>query len=123
MRKATINDALHFIRAMSEPANGLGYVLAPYGSTVLNGRGRDIDIIAVPWRDPCDFGALIRMICERGYKEASDRYFGMMGTCAVLLQDLCGGPVIDLQIREVPRTQEVIDGIRKAMDLDVAGWH
>ena len=47
---ATLNDALHFVRTLSATTHSRGYLLAPFGWIVLRGRGRDVDILAVPWR-------------------------------------------------------------------------
>lgn len=97
---ATLNDACRHFRRLSNRANIAGYMLALYGSTVQEGAGADIDMLAVPWR-PSNYKALLDTLKLSGYTTfAGSLHYGVMGTCAVIL--VCpDGQHVDLQIREV----------------------
>lgn len=122
MNTASLNDALVFVRSMASRAKQHGYILAPYGSTVANGVGKDVDIFAIPWRTPCDYKALLASLSQFGWVEIGDRYFGLLGTCAVLLHHPHHDFQVDLQIREVTRDADLIGRIRNEMATDLAGW-
>jgi hypothetical protein len=44
----TLEEACDFLREMSGPAKDLGWALSLCGSTIIDGQGRDLDVIAVP---------------------------------------------------------------------------
>src|SRR5690349_1434750 len=103
-RAATMEDAVHFVTAFSEKAKAAGYMLAVYGSVVTRQCGRDIDILAVPWR-PADHRTLLNALVGAGCAESSGLYYGLMETCSVALLHRIGenSVLVDLQIREVKR--------------------
>lgn len=108
-RPATIDAASRIIAMMTPLANSYGYMLALYGSTLTNGRGRDIDVMAVPWRPvaaPAE--ALVAALCALGFEQVQPAYRGQMRTYAVMLIERSTGLLVDLQVREVP------DGLRSS---------
>lgn len=98
---ATLDDTLRFIRAMTAPAKACGYILAPYGSTLLDGEGKDIDVLAVPMQPARDWRALLAMFVDHGWNEYGSRTFGRMNLCAVSLWHPEISAWVDLHIREV----------------------
>lgn len=103
---ARLNDALQVVRSMSAAATlECGYVLAPYGSTITKGSGRDIDLFAVPCAPLNDYTSLLSLFSRHGFMQIGERGFSPTGSCLVLLRHRTGGPIIDLSIREATRTE------------------
>jgi hypothetical protein len=100
---ATLNDALAFVRGFTRLASSHGYMLAIYGSTVLSEAGRDVDVIAVPWRPHASPSAFVAaLLSDGGFVQIGEVYRGAMETYSVnLVRRHEKHPVIDLQIREV----------------------
>jgi hypothetical protein len=74
-----------------------GWLLAIYGS-VLSGGGRDLDLMAVPWRpNPCPPHMMLEMMARAlNAERLGDIYTGLMGTRSQLLR-MNNGLLIDIQ--------------------------
>lgn len=104
MTRCTIEEAQRVIALLSPVAHGQGYMLALYGSVLTRGYGRDIDVIAVPWRPgAASPEELIRVLCTQGFESPEVGRRGAMSTYATVIIEKQTGLPIDLQIREVPR--------------------
>lgn len=44
----TLDEARDFLRETFEPAKSLGWALSLCGSTIIDGQGRDLDVVATP---------------------------------------------------------------------------
>lgn len=55
--KPTLDDAIAIWKSVAKAAKSCGYTVALYGSTLADGQGNDVDLIATPtgW---CDYGLL-----------------------------------------------------------------
>lgn len=86
--------------------HGAGWILAMYGSCLTDGRGGDVDLLAVPWRPPEPPDLFIQRVFGQGYKPAPVRavYRGLMGTDSFTID--WHGMVLDVIFREV-RPREV----------------
>lgn len=101
-RPATIEAASRIIARLTPFAHSHGFMLALYGSTLTAGRGRDIDVMAVPWRDfPSSPECLVHSLCALGFEQVQQAHRGQMRTHAVLLVEQATGLCVDLQVREV----------------------
>jgi hypothetical protein len=101
MPSASLLDGIRFIREVSTAAHDAGYILALYGSVVINHVGSDVDVFAVPWRPDADYKRLIHGCRAVGYEQLGSLYFGLMRTCSAPFSRSVSAPIIDLQIREV----------------------
>lgn len=100
-KPATLEHACRIIGRISHIAHANGYMLALYGSTLTYGRGRDIDVIAVPWRFGATAACLFLQIETCGFTRANAKtYEGLMQTQALQLVENDTGLVLDLQVRE-----------------------
>lgn len=94
--------ALAAVDSMTRVAKNAGYLLGWYGSTT-TGWGRDLDLLAVPWRPDADPRDLVRRLhMELLLSHVGPIYYGAMGTMTFSLVTPEGRPV-DLQVREVPQ--------------------
>lgn len=102
-KPATITDACRIVAELAPVAEMTGYILALYGSTVRVGRGKDIDLIAVPWRHAARPDDLVSAIAARGFTHVGKPHHGLMGTHAQVLVENATGLMVDLQVRECHR--------------------
>ena len=51
MRTATLDDATNIFRVFADRFHRAGWILTLYGSTLRTGSGKDVDFIAVNWRE------------------------------------------------------------------------
>lgn len=98
-RPATIEAAQLLCQQLNATAHHAGYMVALYGSVLTNGRGRDIDLLAVPWRYGASEQLLLDAFRALGCIECGSRYHGAMGTASTLLRTP-DGLLVDLQVRE-----------------------
>lgn len=104
-KPATLDDARRIIERISGAAYLSGYMLALYGSTLANGRGRDIDVFSVPWRPGASPDSLFAHIEACGFLRTNGRpYQGAMRTQALVFVEQSSGLLLDLQVREASLT-------------------
>ena len=101
----SLQDGLRMMHRLKDVAYIHGFMLALYGSiTVHPGcRGRDVDVLAVPWR-PVDIGnadSFAQQAVNLGFALIEGPNFGSMGTVSYALVEASTGKVLDLQFREV----------------------
>ena len=96
--EATFADAQAVFFAIDRDFHLYGWLLCIYGS-VLGGKGRDVDLIAVPWRPMADVEVAKRSLVDRLQAEQfGGKYRGCMGTRSFLFM-LKDDVAIDLQFR------------------------
>lgn len=88
----TLEQALVRYRLLLPVAERSGYLLSIYGS-VLTGQGRDLDLIAVPFRERVSPDTLVRLISESVGESWVQRYDSVLGRLSCVWK--CG---IDLVI-------------------------
>ena len=97
-REATLVEAKEILLDIDRDFRFYGWILCLYGS-VLSGRGRDIDLLAVPWRPMADVEAACRSLMNRQKAtQVGLEYRGLMGTRSFLFltED---GLILDVQFR------------------------
>jgi hypothetical protein len=96
----TLLDASVLYQKLEKEYRGCGYLLAMYGSVPQRGGGRDLDLLAVPWRPDVTPPDLMEpFLSSLGLKPKSEIYVGSMYTWC-RFYSLSDGRVIDLQYRK-----------------------
>lgn len=101
-RSWLLRDAAAFVRRASPLAGRCGYALAMFGST-LDGVGRDLDLVAVPW-GPWAERQLVEVLVESWGGRVVERLQHMGRDCAAIL--LPDRRVVDLQVQRPRRRTE-----------------
>ena len=96
MTEWTLTEGATLVAALSSWARSRGYLLALYGST-LSGRGRDLDLLAVPWRSGVDARALVDDLAARLGGTIFERGPGLMAEDSAVIQ--VGRRFVDIQVR------------------------
>lgn len=60
----SVEEATRALAEIAEPARQRGWLVAVYGSSIIHGRGRDLDLICVPWRGDADRADLAGLLGE-----------------------------------------------------------
>jgi hypothetical protein len=91
-------EAADFVADLREFGAHYGYIFALYGSS-LAGRGRDLDMLAVPCNDRAEYAdALLDALRDHvGGGEPWGRYQGLRGVSCGLIQ-LANGKILDVQV-------------------------
>ena len=94
-----LHEARSIIATVEPGAAFAGYIVALYGSVLRDGYGRDLDLVASPYRRPFDDDALVRAFEQVG-RVIEDNREPLFGTRYVAVQV---GPdrIIDLKVRIV----------------------
>jgi hypothetical protein len=96
---AVLADISRLAAVMEGVAQDAGYNLAFYGSTVRNGEGRDIDVMAVSWREYPSRDLLLEYFEQRGYAKASSwAVSAVLNKHTILLREVSTGLILDLVV-------------------------
>jgi hypothetical protein len=97
MRGWTLQEGAALTADMALTAKREGFLLSLYGST-LRGRGRDLDLIAVPWRTGADPRRLVDSLAAELGGRIEDRGPGIFAAESAAI--VIGDRVIDIQVRD-----------------------
>ena len=76
--------ALEVIREVYPTLKRAGFLVGLYGSLLLSDEGKDIDLMAEPWRPDASPAWAVGLLLADGWKRG-DEYEGAMGTHSVQL--------------------------------------
>jgi hypothetical protein len=94
----TLDRALSFFRSITQPFQKAGWLVSLYGSVLIQGHGRDLDLIAVPWRPDANVMEAVDIIRNLYGATIEDDKEGIMGRSAIALK-LMDESVVDIQFR------------------------
>lgn len=99
--RATIMQAIKLMRVISPIAHRHGFLASLYGSVLIDGTGRDIDLLLVPWRTSYDIQGCIEEIRSAlmAVHRSPTPYHGLMNSVSVCLE-AGDGAILDLQFSE-----------------------
>jgi hypothetical protein len=92
----TLAEAAAFVAELSQWAKAEGYLLAIYGS-VLAGNGRDLDLIAVPWRIGTTGALFVDALAARVHGQILEQGPGLLAQDSATIR--IGARIVDIQVR------------------------
>ena len=112
----SLEDGLRMMHRLKDVAYIHGFMLALYGSITTHpgSRGRDVDMLAVPWR-PVDIGnadSFAQQAVCLGFALGAGPNFGSMGTVSYALVEATTGKMLDLQFREVRFSADLLGRVQ-----------
>ena len=94
-KRWTLADAIHLWKKIHVQLDAAGFLCGIYGS-VLEGEGRDLDLLIIPKRINTSAQRAAEQLAETTGGTLGDAYDGIMGTQAYILM-LANGQLVDLQ--------------------------